>query len=370
MRLSLGSVGALTAALLVAFAFWPENRAVRCPERIVAQDKPKAVQRPREAAPAGKRSMSGNRAGGSRPQPERPAVAVDAVPVDHPLSSDLVRSKAEARIAEVLDQAVDFSIEPQSLKDALNFIATRYQIPILPDTKALEDASVDLSTEVSLNAPGISLRDSLQLILSQLSSPLGYDMVHGVLMISTADKIKEHLETIVYDCRDLINIHTLETTAVADQRPVEAGGQRMFQFGGGAAAGGTPGQPAAKKEPSEKTANGPWTKFPFIKMVVSATGEEFWEEGPSISELGGLLIVRQNPPMHERIKALLSSIRLMRKEGAFAGLANQFDAEAKRHATEQTVLTERLSRLERELQQFRSDRPTPVRSGTTTEPTR
>jgi hypothetical protein len=42
MRLSLGSVGALTAALLVAFAFWPDSRAVRGPELVVAQDKPKA----------------------------------------------------------------------------------------------------------------------------------------------------------------------------------------------------------------------------------------------------------------------------------------------------------------------------------------
>src|SRR5580704_9040550 len=42
MRLSLGSVGALTAALLIAFAFWPDTRAVRGPERIVAQEKPKA----------------------------------------------------------------------------------------------------------------------------------------------------------------------------------------------------------------------------------------------------------------------------------------------------------------------------------------
>src|ERR1700689_4207820 len=40
MRLSLGSVGVLTAALLVAYAFWPENRAVRGPERVVAQEKP------------------------------------------------------------------------------------------------------------------------------------------------------------------------------------------------------------------------------------------------------------------------------------------------------------------------------------------
>jgi multidrug efflux system membrane fusion protein len=40
MRLSLGSVGVLTAVLLLAFAFWPENRAVRGPERVVAQERP------------------------------------------------------------------------------------------------------------------------------------------------------------------------------------------------------------------------------------------------------------------------------------------------------------------------------------------
>jgi RND family efflux transporter MFP subunit len=52
MRLSLGSVGALTVALLIAFAFWPENRAVRGPERVVAQEKPNpatsAGQKPAE----------------------------------------------------------------------------------------------------------------------------------------------------------------------------------------------------------------------------------------------------------------------------------------------------------------------------------
>ncbi len=51
MRLSLGSVGALTAALLIAYAFWPENRAVRGPERVVAQDNPAPAvpEKPSEA---------------------------------------------------------------------------------------------------------------------------------------------------------------------------------------------------------------------------------------------------------------------------------------------------------------------------------
>src|SRR5580693_6748723 len=53
MRLSLGSVGALTAALLIAYAFWPENRAVRGPEHVVAQEKsspgPPPAQKPTES---------------------------------------------------------------------------------------------------------------------------------------------------------------------------------------------------------------------------------------------------------------------------------------------------------------------------------
>src|SRR5580704_1484266 len=44
MRLSLGSVAALAAALLVAFAFWPENRAVQGPPQLFAQNKSKPAQ--------------------------------------------------------------------------------------------------------------------------------------------------------------------------------------------------------------------------------------------------------------------------------------------------------------------------------------
>jgi hypothetical protein len=42
MRLPRGSVGALTAALLIAFAICPATQAVRGPDQVVAQEKPKA----------------------------------------------------------------------------------------------------------------------------------------------------------------------------------------------------------------------------------------------------------------------------------------------------------------------------------------
>src|ERR1700722_3573327 len=52
MRLSLGSVGALTAVLLVSLAFWPENRAFRMPGVAIAQGQPKSVPQGGVAAKA------------------------------------------------------------------------------------------------------------------------------------------------------------------------------------------------------------------------------------------------------------------------------------------------------------------------------
>jgi hypothetical protein len=317
MRLSLGSVGVLTAGLLIAFAFWPENRAVRGPEQVVAQDKAK-VEKPKTgpAARTDRHKEGGATESVALPKPK----GVQFIPVDHPLSSDLARrTVVEARITEALDQAVDFAIQPQGLKEALDFIAARYQIPILTDTKALEDANVDVSTEVKLAAPGIALHDALQLLLGQLSQPLTYDVTHGVLMITTADKIKDHLETIVYDCRDLTKLPARAVTVTMDREqtdeasPATAAPSPVVQK-----------QTAKrKKERAEMTSNQSRSKPPFIEMIISATGTEFWEEGTSISEMGGLVIVRQNPRVHDRIKSLLASIRLMKKDGAFASVEGQ-----------------------------------------------
>jgi hypothetical protein len=348
MRLSLGSVGALTAALLIAFAFWPENRAVRGPEPVVAQDNAKSQAGKAETSRSRSSDKDGKRARDtSPPQQPRPPIVW---PVDHPLSSDMLqRSQPEARIAEALTSPVEFTIEPQPLKDALEFIAGRYLIPVMIDQKALDDTNVDTSAEVKVNAPGIPLSDTLDLLLAQMSAPLGYDIQHGVLMISTIDQINEHSETIVYDCRDLVRLASLEAPVVAAPKQADGGNQELLQV----AAPTGPAHSAAKNANSKKSNDQVSRRPPFIQMVISATGTELWEDGASISELGGLLIVRQNPRVHERIKRLLASIRLMRKEGAFAALSDHSDIEAKQRADAQSY---RLLNLERELERLRKER--------------
>jgi hypothetical protein len=336
MRLSLGSVGALTAGLLIAFAFWPDNRAVRGPERVVAQEKDKGKGKDKDdAAPKAGRSVA-QKASLKTPMPQPAAV-------EHPSNSDFfAHSPIEARIEEALRQQVDFTIDRQVLEDSIKFVSARYQIPILFDRKSLGDANVDLSSEVMLDVPGIPLRDVLSLLLNQLSSPLAYEIRNGVLMISTVDVINEHLQVVVYDCRDLVQVGTLDRypqpeekrtgTPTAGVFQVSASGTQSQVAKPNGSAGSSPNNsPAAPDTPNSAAPR----RLPLIQTLIAATGPDAWNEdsGATISELGGLLVVRQNRFVHERIKRLLADVRQMRDDGAFASFAKDYEAALKKRAS-------------------------------------
>jgi hypothetical protein len=362
MRLSLGSVGALAAGLLIAFAFWPENRAVRGPERAVAQ----AATRPKEAAaaakapgaskplsgaPASAASATGSSvaAGESKPlsdsdrlkaaERERDRLKADVrrlvdlqggrtkiaslrrnieiletrlkemtleadaqqqrqktAPTDVPLVDDL---STYDKIDRVLEQRIDFKIERQSLKDALDFISARYGIPILVDRKTLEEENVDTGAPVHLSAPGLKLRNALTLLLSQVPTRLDFDILDGVLTVTTPSQVDAHDLAVVYDCRDLIRIPSLGTVRFGPDSPT-----------------GPASKPEAVQPNASKAA------IPLIAALKTATNPQLWEDGQGdqrgITEFGGLLMVRHNRHAHEEIRLALSTLRRLRKEGAFA----------------------------------------------------
>jgi beta-lactamase regulating signal transducer with metallopeptidase domain len=100
--------------------------------------------------------------------------------------SDVVKadSLASLRILEALASKSDFRIEPQSLKDAVEFIAARYQIPIVLKQKEFEEAGIDLSSEVQFPRKGIALADLLKSLLAQVQKPAGFWIEDEVLKIS------------------------------------------------------------------------------------------------------------------------------------------------------------------------------------------
>jgi hypothetical protein len=128
---------------------------------------------------------------------------------------------AEKRLYDALDQPVDeLNFQETPLRDVINQLKDKYDIPILADKKAFEDAGLDLDTTVvTQNVSGISLRSALRLLLGDID--LTYLIKDEVMLITTKDKAAENLVIKVYPVGDLV-------------MPLSAGGGvNPFQTGGG-----------------------------------------------------------------------------------------------------------------------------------------
>lgn len=310
MRLSLGSVTVLAAGLLIMFAFWPQNQAIQGPAVVNAQDKPKSAKAAATSAPR---------------SPAKAALTPAAVTERPLLSSDVDQDKMTTRIEQALDQPVDFSLDPQPLQEAMDWISKRYNIPIILDKKALEEASIEPTAEVKMDVPGIPLRDMLRLLLNQLPQPLVFEIHDDILGITTEDKLTNHMVVVVYDCRDLVQVRSIEIGESARRKyedELRKETERK-EAGTAKAAGNSPnmGQEKPKHEPNRSVLP---PAIPLIRVIQSATDPSKWdgEEGESgtITEFGGLLIVRHNPLVQEQIRRVLADIRRIRKSGAFANL--------------------------------------------------
>lgn len=128
---------------------------------------------------------------------------------------------AEKKLYDALDQPVDDLVFQETpLRDVINQLKDKYDIPILADKKAFEDAGLDLDTTlVTQSVSGISLRSALRLILGDID--LTYLIKDEVMLITTKDKAAENLIIKVYPVGDLVI-------------PLSAGGGvNPFQTGGG-----------------------------------------------------------------------------------------------------------------------------------------
>jgi hypothetical protein len=151
-------------------------------------------------------------------------------------------SKSEQRINQALDENVDFVVEAQPLKDALEFISKRFNIPIVIDSKALEDASIEPTTEVHSDVQGIKLKNMLKLLLEQLPQPLTYVVEDEVMKITTVEKAKDMLTIRMYPVGDLLLGPTqLQAMAGSGGGGGMSGGAGGGGMGGGAGGGGMGG---------------------------------------------------------------------------------------------------------------------------------
>jgi hypothetical protein len=373
MRLLLRRHGARVAAWLIAAAFWPTTGILPGPARAFAQNPPKlrepGLERPLEkpdgSDPSAPRPSAGQEKTDDTVAKERRSAAIFRLTHEHPLSSDTGRNP---RIEAALDETVNFEIRPQPLRDTLELLATKFGIPIVTDRQTLDDANVDLGQEVKLTPPGLSLRDALDSLLSIEAQPLSFIVRRGNLIVTTLDKANEDQQVVVYDCRDLAAVGTLDHYPSQNGPPQSGQGASGGAIGGGTfevqqqapdpavkaqngpqqpkapigADGATPksppvlpapGVPGAPSNPGQQPATAePAPRLPIVQTILAALGPDAWDEGASMTELGGLIIVRQNRVQHDKIKNLLADIRRMRANGAFASSAKAYDDETKRRA--------------------------------------
>ena len=112
-------------------------------------------------------------------------------------SRHLRRSKDETKIREALDKKVgNFAFTETSLRDVIATVEESQSIPVEIDSKAFEDAGLDLETPLTKSIPGVSLRSALRLLLGDLD--LTYIIKDEVLLITTRDEAAEHIIVVCY----------------------------------------------------------------------------------------------------------------------------------------------------------------------------
>lgn len=182
-------------------------------------------------------------------------------------------SPAERRIEQALASPTEMEFIETPLGDVVDYMEDYHRIPIEIDHKALEEVGKGAETAVTASFRGLSLRSSLNLILSELE--LTYLIENEVLSITTIEVAKNRLTTKVYPVADLIT---------RSDRP--------------------DGDPADFDT--------------MIELITSTVTPETWEDVGGAGAIRGatlrnvdILVISQTYHGHRRIAALLDDLRLV-----------------------------------------------------------
>jgi hypothetical protein len=155
------------------------------------------------------------------------------------------------------------------LKEVANFLQDEYGIPAQLDTAALDESGLGADEPVTIKLHNVSLQSALRLMLTQLG--LTSMIRNEVLMITSPEEAEAHLETCVYDVRQLVD----DTS------------DRSFDA--------------------------------LIDTIVSCVATQTWaENGGGEAEIRmlkpGLLVISQTQPVQNAVQGLLTEIREMRRD--------------------------------------------------------
>ncbi|MFK8113794.1 MAG: VWA domain-containing protein [Rubripirellula sp.] len=152
-------------------------------------------------------------------------------------------NETERKLQLALSEETSASFVELPLSDAIQQISEKHEIPIVVDSRALEEIGLSAEEPISLTLKNVSLRSFLRLMLRELD--LTYMIKDEVMQITTVEQAEQNLINKVYPVGDLV-VPILQLGG--------GGGMGGGGMGGGGGGGGMFAVPDEASLSSKKTA--------------------------------------------------------------------------------------------------------------------
>jgi general secretion pathway protein D len=215
---------------------------------------------------------------------------------------DKSASKEDQAVQALLDRRLPTIQLPQvALTDAIDFLRDTTGANILVNWKALEAASIDKQTPVTVSLHDVKFSKVLDIILSQAGGgKLDRTIDDGVIYISTTDELNKAVITTVYDIRDLLIDPNFDPTIPSV----------TVSAGGGGGGGNLP------SSTGNGNANGGTEMLlqDIEKKIQNTVAFNTWKVNDpngygQIDDFNDNLIITQTHAVHDQIRDLLAQLR-------------------------------------------------------------
>ncbi len=258
-----------------------------------------------------------------------------------------VTGRSQLKIETALEGETEIDFFDTALSDVADWLRQTHNIPVVLDTRPLQDVGIAVDTPITFSIEGVTLATALDLVLRPLD--LRWTVYQGVLLITTPEEEENQLITKVYPVDDL-----LPDDAMQPAVPYTGGVHGMGGgFGGGAGPGGggffsVPGSEpsdAAPADQADQPGEGTPSEMPaggidvgaggmplcgtglgafaaygsadlLIDAITTTIAPESWEEvggsasiGPLKTPKGIVLVISQTYRNHKKVAKLLADLR-------------------------------------------------------------
>lgn len=205
------------------------------------------------------------------------------VPSKVSATADVPRTQIGQALPETHLSGVGFS-------DSIEFIRDITGLNIYVDWKRLEEAGITKDAPVNLRLHNVSVRKTLNMILSEVGGDkLAYDIEGGVITITTKEQVDSKLITRVYPIQDLLmdipdfidapDFSLNSTSNNSNQNPGAGRGEGGGGGGNGELFGGGQTKEKVRKSREERAQD-------LISLIQSVIQPEIWAEN------GGKSVIR------------------------------------------------------------------------------